>query len=129
MRLERAELPDMGDEGQKVRQRRERLGLTQAQLGEEAGGEGTPIHRNTIRAIEDGLSGNRAKLAAVLRALDDLEREAGIDASAGDEPDRPRNVVITLGEGRGRVVVEGAIEDLVELEAAAERLFRLGESQ
>lgn len=127
MRLGRAQLPDMSDEGERVRQRRERLGLTQAQLGELAGGAGAPIHRNTIRAIEDGLSGNRAKLAAVLRALDAEEQEAGIDApplpeSAGVSAER-RPVVIRMGNDA--VVVEGFAEDMAALVEAARQLWAI----
>lgn len=109
-----------------MHRRRERIGVTLIDLARLAG-----INRDTVAAIEEGKGFRRDSLTKIERALTELEVEHGlgpIEAPEEESPRATRNVVITLGEGRGRVVVEGPVEDLVELEAAAERLFRLGES-
>lgn len=129
MRLERAKVPGMvGEDGEEVRHRRERLGLTQAELGREAGGEDTPIHRNTISAIEEGRSGNRMKMALVVRALDRLEEEAGITApppvAAPPTQGEPRPIIVRGRTAAGvEYAVEGPVEDLPELEASLQRLL------
>lgn len=74
-RLGSEHLGDMSDEGQRVRERRERLGVDKKELAEAAG-----VNRNTLAAIEAGESFNRSSLAKIERALEALELEAGIKA-------------------------------------------------
>lgn len=65
----------MSNEGERLRQRRERLGIDKKALAEAAG-----VNRNTLAAIENGESFNRSSLAKLERVLDELEHEAGLDA-------------------------------------------------
>lgn len=61
-----------GEDGQRVRERRGRLGVDKKSLAEKAG-----VNRSTLAAIEAGESYNRTTLAKIQRALDTLEVRAG----------------------------------------------------
>lgn len=122
MRLGREHLADMSNEGARVRERRERLGLDKKGLAAEA-----KVNRNTIAAIESGESFNRTSLAKIERALDSLEMEAGFDAPpakvAADEQDlvefRVEGVL-----GVQAVVVKGPVKDVREFEGSIARILR-----
>jgi transcriptional regulator with XRE-family HTH domain len=99
----------MSDEGQRVRERRERLGVDKKELATAAG-----VNRNTLAAIEGGESFNRTSLAKIERALDDLEHEAGVDAphATSSQNDGPRLATFDVsGEGGFHIIVSGPIED------------------
>lgn len=119
-RLDAEDLPDMGDEGEQVKARRERLGVDAVDLAEAAG-----IHRNTLAALEKGQSGTRVTLVKVMRALEELELEAGISAPPAAAPERSesQHVIVRLKNDVGEVVVEGPVDDLAALEASAARLL------
>jgi len=119
-RLGRGEFGDMNEEGERVKARRERLGMEKIDLARAAG-----VHRNTLAALENGESYNRSTLRKVELALGEAEHEAGIDtprpaASAGE----PHMVTIrgTRG-GDVDVVVSGPIEDIDKLAETVERLL------
>lgn len=80
------------------------------------------VSREAITAAEAG-SASTGTYDRLESWLDRFEEETG-----NDEPAEARNVVIELGEGRGRVVVRGPVEDLEKLSAEALRLFERGES-
>lgn len=122
-RLGREHFDDVSAEGDDIRARRERLGVDALDLASAAG-----IHRNTLSALEKGSSYNASTLSKVLRALEAMEEEAGIGApSAADvpaAPTEPHIIVVRLKNDVGEVAVEGPVDDLAELEAAARRLLR-----
>lgn len=126
-RLGREHLGDMSDEGQRVRERRERLGLDKKSLAEQAG-----VNRNTLAAIESGDSFNRSSLAKIERVLSDLEREAGIDAPPAKEEQRDLMEIRAEGVyGIQSIVVGGPVSDRDELVETIARLIervRNGES-
>lgn len=119
-RLGRETLSDVSDEGQIVRARRERLGMTGKALAAEAG-----VNRNTLAAVEAGDSFNRTTLAKLERALTRLEEEAGIDAPA-PAVDDARFVQIELEGvyGIARAVVKGPVDDPDAVARAATELMR-----
>lgn len=117
-RTSKEELPDMGDEGEQVKARRERLGLSGVELAKASG-----VHRNTLSAIENGESGHRGTLQKVVRVLEELEAEAGFDVPAVVEP-APHMRMIHLKNDRGEVILDAGDmtpEDAAEL---AMRLLR-----
>lgn len=121
-RLGKEHLGGMSDEGRRVKQRRERLGVDKQELAKEA-----RVNRNTLAALERGDSFNRTTLAKVERALDALELEAGIHAppvqAVADEQDlvefRVEGVM-----GVRAVVVKGPVRDVREFEGSIARILR-----
>lgn len=67
----------MRDDADRLRARMERLGISDSELAREAG-----VHRDTIGAIKQGQGFRRSSLTKLEKALDGLEREAGLDAPA-----------------------------------------------
>ena len=121
-RLGREHFGDMSTEGDRVRTRRERLGMDKRGLAEAAG-----VNRNTLSAVESGDSFNRSTLTKIERALDEAEREAGIDAPPAVKPEptsAPRMVVVRIKSEHGEVVVEGPVEDIATLREEALALLR-----
>ena len=124
-REDRAQLGPVSDEGVEVTHRRERLGLDIYELAAEAG-----VNRDTVAAIEKGKGFRRASLAAIESALDRLETEVGLNAPPRepDQPDRRRRssdvVIVRLKNDAGEVAVEGPVEDLAALQAAATAMLR-----
>lgn len=122
-RLGKEHLGDMSNEGTRVRDRRERLGIGKKALAELAG-----VNRNTLAAIEAGESFNRTSLAKLERVLDDLEEEAGIDAPprAAAESDETKMVKFRLDglHGVRSLIVEGPIEDKEGLLEIVQELMR-----
>lgn len=105
-RLGAEHLGDMSDEGRRVRERRERLGVDKKSLAEQAG-----VNRNTLAAIENGESFNRSSLAKIERVLSDLEHEAGIDAPAASEDESGLIEFDIAGDFGVHVVVKGPVRD------------------
>lgn len=121
-RLDRADSGAMGEDGDQIRERRVRLGLTKVELAEAAG-----VTRETLGAIEAGKGFRQDTKAKIDRALDDAEAEAGIGApplleSTGVSAER-HPVVIRLGNDA--VVVEGFAEDMAALVEAARQLWAI----
>jgi len=131
-RLSRDQLPDMGDEWKTIKERRDRHELSQEELGRLANPE-HPIHRNTIGAMEKGASGHRAKMARVLKVLDDLDAEAGFDAPPLPAPDAKGaevveieariegDVVTYIAKGGDPAAIRAALTPLVEEELRRRR--------
>ena len=107
------------DEGEQVRARRERLGLSMNQLAKSAA-----VSRDTISAIEAGQGFHRSSLTKIERALEIAEDEYGITAPPPTS-EKPHVIVVRLTDPQGwQVAVEGPITDRAELEETARRLIR-----
>lgn len=65
----------MSEIGRRVRERRNRLGMSQKELADEAG-----VNRDTVGAIEAGKGFRQRKLVAIETVLERLEEEMGIHA-------------------------------------------------
>ena len=83
-RLGKEHLAGVSEEGDRVRARRERLGMSKSDLAAEA-----KVNRNTLAAIEAGESFNRTTLAKIERALTSSAR------CAEERPTRGRNPSVT----------------------------------
>jgi len=123
-RKDRAHLLDMSNEGSQVRARRERLGMGIKDLAAEAG-----VSRDTLSDLESGTKDFRqATLYKVLRALDRIEEESGIDTPPPSEgPTNAPGLVrfeVKGVYGAEALVVEGPIENINELEEAVDRIMR-----
>lgn len=121
-RLGSEHLADMSDEGERVRARRERLGLDKKELAAEAG-----VNRNTLAAIESGDSFNRTSLAKIERALEALELEAGINTPPTRASGQDQDLVEFRIEGVlgvASVVVKGPVRDVEQFEGSIARILR-----
>lgn len=121
-RLGSEHLADMSDEGQRVKARRERLGLDKKELAAEAG-----VNRNTLAAIEAGDSFNRTSLAKIERALEALELEAGINTPPTRAASQDQDLVEFRIEGVlgvASVVVKGPVRDVEQFEGSIARILR-----
>lgn len=116
-REKRAHLPDMSDEGDRVRERRERLGIDKKRLAAEAG-----ISRETLAAIEDGKSFRRSTLAKIEAALTAAELEAGITAPSTSTDAGLLEFEGIVGEDR--VIVRGPVTDQAQLVASLTALIQ-----
>ena len=108
-RLGKEHLSDMSNEGSRVRERRERLGVDKKSLAEQAG-----VNRNTLAAIESGESFNRTSLAKIERVLAELEHEAGLDAPAAVSESSGGGDLIEFditGDFGVHLVVKGPVHD------------------
>lgn len=121
-RLGREHLGGMSEEGDRVRRRRERLGIDKSSLAREA-----RVNRNTLTAIEGGESFNRTTLAKIEKALDALELEAGIDTPPAQVAANEQDIVEFRVEGVmgvQAVVVRGPVKDVREFEGSIARILR-----
>ena len=119
-RLGKEHLAGVSEEGNRVRERRERLGMSKSDLAAEA-----KVNRNTLAAIEAGDSFNRTTLAKIERALDALEEEAGIGSPEPRQVGGEDLIEFRLSGNFGvDVVVKGPIKDRAELESAVAHLIR-----
>lgn len=117
--------------GQRIAERRTRLGLSVSALARAAG-----VDRGRLAKIEDGTAANvrPATIGAIDRALDEIEaqREAPLPEGVrpiGDPADDLYEVAIE--DGTRRVVVKGRPRDAQErreIEQAAVRLLREAEA-
>lgn len=121
-RLGSEHLADMSDEGERVKARRERLGLDKKELAAEA-----KVNRNTLAAIEAGESFNRTSLAKIERALEALELEAGINTPPARASSQDQDLVEFRIEGVlgvASVVVKGPVRDVEQFEGSIARILR-----
>ena len=121
-RQDTAQSGPVSDEGDNVRRRRERLGMSKGELADAAG-----VNRDTLAAIESGEGFRRVSLTKIERALLTAEQEAGLDAPPAVKPEptsAPRMVVVRIKSEHGEVVVEGPVEDIATLRAEALALLR-----
>lgn len=109
-RAEQSEL--MGEDAERLRARRDRLGMSQSQLAREAG-----VNRDTVAAIERGQGYRRSSLVKLEKALDAIEEEAGVDAPPPPKDPLVEFEVHIAGEPEITVVArgEGAREEITEL--------------
>lgn len=109
----------MGDEGERVKSRRERLGMTKVQLGELSG-----VDRTTIWAIEEGQGFRMDSLAKIHRALDQAEADEGlhsdIPAGAGDSL---VTFNIQMPDGGATVTVQGPVADADKIAESVRRML------
>jgi transcriptional regulator with XRE-family HTH domain len=106
--------------GERFRERREHLNLTQAQLAEEAGLRSY----ETVGAVERG-EGSKTSRRKIGAALDRLEEEGGTHAvDPAAEPSLHLIEFEVTGNFGVRVVVKGPVEDAREIEASVARLVR-----
>lgn len=115
----------MSGEGERVRSRRERLGISKAELAREAN-----VGRHTLSAIEKGEGFRRSSLTKLERALDSLETEAGFDApdAAGGDEDL-MTVEVQLPDGRtARVITKASSPPGRAADEVAALLQRMAES-
>lgn len=112
--------------GQRIKDRRERLGVPVKALAERAG-----VDRGRLAEIERGVASNvrPATIGAIERALDALEAERGLDADLppgahriGDPADDLIEFIIEGTDGI-KAVVKGPIRDMDEMQAAAQKLI------
>ena len=109
----------VGD-GDRVKERREALGMPKSALAELAG-----VDRATLAAVENGQGFRQASLKKIERALDDFEEEAGYNAPPMSDTAPPPIVVVRLTNPSGwQVVVEGPVTNRDEIEETAQRLIR-----
>lgn len=111
--------------GDRFRERRIRLNLTQDELAAEAGIKS----RDTVRAVEQG-HGSAPSRRRLDEALTKLEIEGRGEAATSDEdaaetPAHPHLIEFEVtGDFGVRVVVKGPVENAAELEASVARLIR-----
>jgi transcriptional regulator with XRE-family HTH domain len=93
----------MEEDAERVRARRVRLGIPQAELAREA-----RVSRTTLRAIEGGEGFQRSTLAKIERTLDELEHEAGLDVPPRRDEEDLLTIEVQLPDGRlARVITKG----------------------
>lgn len=109
--------------GDRFRERRMKLNLTQAELAAEAGIKSY----ETVGAVERG-EGSPTSRRRIDDALTRLEAEVGIHAPAPvEQPPAGQPHLIEFevtGDFGVRVVVKGPVENAAELEASVARLIR-----
>lgn len=115
-RNELAQCGAMSNEGSRITERRERLGLNKSELAKEAG-----VHRDTLSDIEGGKGFQAATLAKIEETLSRREQEAGIGAPATSGVVR---YVVQGVYGAEALVVEGPVANIGELEASVDRIMR-----
>jgi len=101
------------DIGQRVQQRRVKLGMSVSGLAERA-----KVDRGTLTSIEAGSETVQdVKIAAVEAALDKLEYELGMDVPFPPSESGDRFVVRIKGTFGVEVEVEGSVRDIETLQA------------
>jgi DNA-binding XRE family transcriptional regulator len=121
-RLDKEHSEVMETEGNKVRERRTALGMSQEELAKEAKARGHGVNRDTVGAIEKGLGYRAASLTKINKTLDELEEEAGMHA-----PPLPQTDTIEFqvsGDFGVKVVVSGPIKDADTLRRQASLLIQ-----
>lgn len=119
--------------GHDIHQRRVAIGISVAELARRAG-----VDRGRLAALEAGENVRDTTLAAVIRALADLEHELGMDMPsqvaaipAAEEKANVMRVEVQGVYGAKALVFEAPVENLAELEAMVDRVMRrlAGEEQ
>jgi len=116
-----ADFAGVSDDGDRVRRRRERLGIDKLHLAKEAG-----VSRETLAAVERGEGFRRSTLTKIERVLTALEEEAGFGTSPPAELGAGEPHMVTIRGTRAGdvdVVVSGPIDDIDKLAATVERLL------
>lgn len=114
----------MGEEGARVRARRERLGMDKKQLAEEAG-----VSRDTVAAIEEGQSFRRSSLTKIERALEAAEVESGLEPPAAEGSHQHGDLIEFRVEPDGSFIVRGPVRDRDELVQSVAELIRRARQQ
>jgi len=119
-RESRAQLGPVSTEGDAVRARRERIGLSVVELAKLA-----QVSRDTISAIEAGEGFRRTSLSKIERALTASEEEHGLAPMlAPSQPDVvAEKTVVTIQVGDATVTYEGSVENLSRYTDEAARLL------
>lgn len=115
-RKDLAQSGGMSDEGDRIKARRERLGMHKIELAKEAG-----VSRDTVTDIESGKGFQAATLAKIERALEQAEEEAGIEAPP--LPAAETGLIEFEVEG-DRVIVRGPVADKDALVEMVAKLIR-----
>lgn len=113
--------PPHGDRGRRIRERRERLGMTITQLA-----EAVDVPRSRLSQVENGKGNPRGDTyGKIERGLDRLEERYGMnDPEVITHEGRPALVKYTIQGNFGvQAVVEGPVENIEELEASVARLI------
>jgi DNA-binding XRE family transcriptional regulator len=122
-RLSRAESGVMGDEGQRIKQRRERLDMGKQELAKLAG-----VSRDTLAAIEGGPGFRRSSLTKIERALDQLEEEAGMEAPPPVSAEAEQQDLVEFRVegvmGAQAIVVKGPVKDVQLFEQSIARILK-----
>lgn len=113
-----AESVGMTAEGDRVAQRRTRLGMTVKALAEAA-----EIDRATLAGIEKGHGFRADTMRRIERALDQAEEESGL-AVPEDDPQKGLIEFEVSGDFGVHVVVRGPVGDAEALERSVVRLVR-----
>lgn len=124
-----ASVPPVTDasSGADIQRRRLAIGMSVAELAKRAS-----VDRGRLSALERGDKVRDTTLAAVVRALSDIEHELGMDEPSQVVPveaaptPAPHMVRIEVDGvyGAKALVVEGPVDDLPALEAAVDRILR-----
>lgn len=106
-------------EGEQIRERRERLGMSHRALAKESG-----VNRATIARLEEGGIVRGASAGAIVAALDRLEREMSGPYDADVAATGPGEVTFTLHGNFGvSVTVQGPVENMEQLRGEAQQLL------
>ena len=111
--------------GAGIQRRRLEIGISVAELARRAG-----VDRGRLTALENGERVRDTTLAAVTRALADLEHELGMDVPSvvAEQAPAPASPMIRFTVegvyGAKALVVEGPVENIAELEAAVDKIMR-----
>jgi transcriptional regulator with XRE-family HTH domain len=119
MRLKQAQSADVNDEGNRIRDRRQRLGVPKLELARLA-----DVDRGTLANIESGGHYRREKFKQVDDALSRLEEEMGADVPPSPLLNGGGSGLIEFeleGDFGVRAVVRGPIADAEAVERAAAR--------
>lgn len=119
-RTQRTTVAGVDKTGADVNRRRTEIGMSVSALAKRAG-----VDRGSLAALEEGRTVRDTTVAAVLRALADLEHEMGMDVPGPAAPAQPHLIEFEVtGDFGVRIVVKGPVEDAAELEASVARLIR-----
>lgn len=111
------ESPVMGDEGARVKARRERLGMNRKELAGHA-----DVNRATLTAIEEGQGFRMESLTKIERALDGLELEMGVHVPPAESTGLV-SFEIRMPGGGATVVVSGPVADADKLAESVRRML------
>ena len=117
-RLSKAQSGVMGNEGARIRARRDALGMDIAPLAKEIG-----VNRQTLAAIEDGQGYRQSTLTKILKGLDRLEAEAGLTRPTQSAEAGMIEFEVS-GDFGVKVVVRGPVTDAQALEASVNRIIQ-----
>jgi transcriptional regulator with XRE-family HTH domain len=126
-RRDAADSGAMDERQSQIKARREALGLSVKRLAQMA-----DVNRGAIAAWEKGQGSRTDTLGRVLRVLDELEAEAGMDAPPATAEARPEGLVRfefdMPGEGNVHGFVEGPVSDSEELAEKVRAILRGSQS-